>query len=298
VYFETRGQSGPPIVLIRGFGCSLRTWNGVDAELGRDHRVLLIDNRGVGRSSAGLLKYSIAEMAEDVAGCMGSLGWPAAHLVGTSMGAMIALELALSRPELVRSLVLASIGLPPPVGAGMCRGEGLKLLLRTLRFALAGVAGKLCGMNRNGGPCTAQEQLEQAKRAGQRSLVGVAGHGAAVLSYSCNGELRQLQLPVLLLHGMRDALFPWRNAVAVARHIRGAQVQLWPDCGHDLVSDAPERLAATVRWHVAAAESRCPARRPARPHRAHGYTGSHDAADSRQPAAAPEYGLLYGHAAW
>ncbi len=298
VYFETRGRIGPPLVLVRGFGCSLQTWNGVDEELARDHRVMLIDNRGVGRSSAGLLRYSIAAMAEDIAWCMGSVGWPAAHLVGTSMGAMIALELALRRPELVRSLVLASLALPPPVGAGMCRGEGLRLLLRSLLFALTGAVARVWTGRRAHGSLSAQEQLERAKRLGQRSAVGLAGQGAAVLSYSLNGTLGQLVLPVLLLHGTADALFPWRNAVTIAEHIHGAKVELWCGCGHDLVCDLPDRLARRIRAHVAAVEASCPAPRPAQLHPARPPAGTHLTGSRRQPASSPSYGLLYGHAGW
>src|SRR5438094_194527 len=95
IYFETRGSTGPPLILIRGFASTSRSWNGVDHNLAKDHRTVVLDNRGVGRSSTPSGTYSTARMADDVAAVMSAAGIESAHVLGTSLGGMIAQELAL-----------------------------------------------------------------------------------------------------------------------------------------------------------------------------------------------------------
>ena len=65
IYYEIRGTGGPPLVLVRGFASSIRTWNGVDYDLARDHLTVVLDNRGTGRSAAPAGTYRVAQMAQD-----------------------------------------------------------------------------------------------------------------------------------------------------------------------------------------------------------------------------------------
>ena len=107
LYYEIHG-AGPPLVLLMGIGydSSLWTLQQVPA-LSARFTVVLLDNRDAGRSSRAHHQYSIADMADDVAGVLDALDVPRTHVVGLSMGSMIGMELALRHPDRIDRLVLA-----------------------------------------------------------------------------------------------------------------------------------------------------------------------------------------------
>ncbi|MFT3879606.1 MAG: alpha/beta fold hydrolase [Gemmatales bacterium] len=105
LYYESIG-TGEPLLLIAGFACDHTIWAKVVPALARLYRVISIDNRGMGQSPASKTPASVRDMAEDAAGVLKALGLGPVHVAGHSMGGMIAQELALAHPELVRSLSL------------------------------------------------------------------------------------------------------------------------------------------------------------------------------------------------
>ena len=101
--------SGEPLLLVMGFGGTMDMWNATFVErLARDYRVISFDNRGIGFSSDNEESFSPELLAGDAAGLLDALGIPQAHVLGTSMGASIAQELALNHPEKVDKLILSS----------------------------------------------------------------------------------------------------------------------------------------------------------------------------------------------
>lgn len=106
VYYEEQG-SGDPLLLIMGLAADSLAWMFQLPDFSKHFRTIVFDNRGVGRSSKPAGPYSIAAMAEDAAGVLDALDIRRAHVVGVSMGGMIAQELVLRHPERVRGLVLA-----------------------------------------------------------------------------------------------------------------------------------------------------------------------------------------------
>lgn len=105
MYYEEAG-SGDPLILMMGLGADLQAWALQVPELSKHFRVITVDNRGAGRSSAPDRIYSIAGMAEDVRELMDQLEIEKAHVLGFSMGGMIAQELALAHPNRVDKLIL------------------------------------------------------------------------------------------------------------------------------------------------------------------------------------------------
>jgi pimeloyl-ACP methyl ester carboxylesterase len=105
MYYEEAG-SGEPLVLIMGLGGDLQGWAFQAPVLAQHFRVITLDNRGAGRTSAPDRPYTIAGMAEDVVGLMDHLGIAKAHILGFSMGGFIAQELALAHPDRVDKLIL------------------------------------------------------------------------------------------------------------------------------------------------------------------------------------------------
>ena len=107
LYYEEFGE-GNPVVFVSGLGGDHRAFAVPQRSLAKSFRVLAFDNRDVGRSERALAGYSTAELADDVAALLSSLGAAPAHVVGHSLGGLIAQQVALRHPEVVRSLVLAS----------------------------------------------------------------------------------------------------------------------------------------------------------------------------------------------
>jgi pimeloyl-ACP methyl ester carboxylesterase len=107
IYYEEYGQ-GQPLIMILGLGQDIATWGFQIAELSKRVRLIVFDNRDSGQSSPCSDNYTTAAMAQDILGLMDHLGIVRTHLLGTSMGGMIAQHVALMAPERLTSLILAN----------------------------------------------------------------------------------------------------------------------------------------------------------------------------------------------
>ena len=110
IAFDVVG-AGDPLVLISGFGYPSSLWFRMLPQLAKTFRVVTLDNRGVGRSTATSRSWTVNDMARDVVAVLDEAGCERAHVLGCSMGGVIALELALVAPERVNRVVLACTGL-------------------------------------------------------------------------------------------------------------------------------------------------------------------------------------------
>lgn len=108
IYYERHGETGEPLVLVHGFTGDITDWRHQIAEFSPSHRVLVLDNRGHGRSASpdDADAYAVVRMAEDVEAVAGHVGFERFHLLGHSMGGAIAQEIALRVPEKLLSLIL------------------------------------------------------------------------------------------------------------------------------------------------------------------------------------------------
>jgi len=107
IHYEEYGE-GPPLIMILGLGQDMATWEFQISDFSKHFRIILLDNRDSGKSSSCSETYTTETMARDTLGLMDHLGIERTHLLGTSMGGMIAQQVALIAPERVISLVLAS----------------------------------------------------------------------------------------------------------------------------------------------------------------------------------------------
>jgi pimeloyl-ACP methyl ester carboxylesterase len=113
LYYELHGQ-GPPLILVMGIGYDSSLWTLAQVPaLSTQFQVILVDNRDAGRSSKARHPYSIADMADDLAGLLDALGIQRSHLLGLSMGGMIAQEFALRHADRLDRLVLTGTGAAP-----------------------------------------------------------------------------------------------------------------------------------------------------------------------------------------
>jgi len=107
MYYQVQGK-GVPLVMIQGFAGNNQAWFFQAPVFKKYYKVIIFDNRGIGRTEMSSEPYTIRTMAEDVIGLMDYLGIDKAHILGLSLGGMVAQEIAISYPERVRKLVLGS----------------------------------------------------------------------------------------------------------------------------------------------------------------------------------------------
>src|SRR3954452_23003576 len=126
--YVRRGE-GEPLLLIQGMSGTHLAWGEPFLhDLERDFDLVAYDHRGVGRSSSVTDPFSITDLADDAGAVIDALGWDAAHVVGISMGGMVAQELALRHPDRIRTLTL---------GCTYCGGEGSALASSEVTTKLA-----------------------------------------------------------------------------------------------------------------------------------------------------------------
>lgn len=109
IYYEVHGE-GEPLVFLHGLGSSTRDWERQINYFSARYKVILADVRGHGQTDKPSGDYSVPLFANDMAGLMDSLGIPAAHICGISMGGMIAFQMAVTYPELVKTMTVVNCG--------------------------------------------------------------------------------------------------------------------------------------------------------------------------------------------
>ncbi|HJQ25353.1 MAG TPA: alpha/beta fold hydrolase [Blastocatellia bacterium] len=248
IYWEERG-AGEPLLMIMGLGYSLEMWGRIVPALAEHYRVIVFDNRGVGRSDVPAGPYTIAGMAADAAAVMRAAGLERAHVLGVSMGGMIAQEFALQYPEHVHSLVLGctAFGGPKAVPASPA--------VITLLFARATMEPEdavRAMVPHIYDAHTPRERIEEDLAMRRRTLPTAEGYLAqvrAVLSWSSETRLSQIEAPTLVIHGETDELVPAANGRLIAERIPGAELVLLPQASHIYFTDQPEAsMAATLRF--------------------------------------------------
>ncbi len=261
--YETFGDPGAQaLVLIAGLATQMISWDEAFCELlaGRGFYVIRFDNRDCGLSTQleaagptdiaaafrgdGHPAYELDDMAADVVGLLDSLGIPAAHLVGASMGGFIAQLVTINHPDRVLSVTSIMSGpggpdeIPPrPEGAAILvipppptREERIEFAM-SIHRTLAGAGDQLPDAT----------ERAQAERAVDRSYypAGVGRQLVAILAAGSRIErLKQVRVPALVIHGIDDVLVPVENGRLVAQAVPGARLIEIEGMGHDV----PERV--------------------------------------------------------
>ena len=240
IFYDVTGTRGPNVVLIQGLGLSSRYWFDLPERLEKDgYKVLVLDNRGVGRSEApaGRIAYRMADMADDVAHAMDAAGFARAYVVGISMGGMIAQHVALRHPSKVEGLVLlaTTCGLPhghlPPLRH---LSRLLSVGVRQQRDPVGALARILIPrrhLSRAHELMSKWPAVLKVDRARPRAFIGQLG---AVATHSTGFRLRKIRCPVVVVTGDEDVLVPSKNAHVLARRLRNAHLEVIEDCGHGI----------------------------------------------------------------
>ena len=284
---DERGEQRPAVLLIMGLGMQLVAWPPqlVRALVDAGYRVVRHDNRDIGlsqhfdhlgvpnllwtslRHRLGLpihnLPYSLQDMAADAIGVLDALGIGAAHVVGVSMGGMIAQRLALAAPDRVLSLtsIMSSSGARglPQARLAVQRVLLSKPASAALQDVLAHYVHLYQTIGSPGFPLSEQEMRARILFGYQRSFhpVGSMRQMVAIVADDARAAaLGGIRSPTLVLHGRDDPLVPFACGEDTARRIPGARLVGIDGMGHDLAPGVVERLLPHMQPFLQAAGAR------------------------------------------
>ncbi len=250
-----RSGSGPPLLLVMGMSGTFSHWAEPFLDgLRSDFEVIVYDHRGVGESSPLEGELTIALLAQDAAGLLAALEIESAHVLGISMGGMVAQELALAHPERIRTLAL---------GCTYCGGEGSVLpssdVIQRLAEGMSSGDRALAmrtAWEVNVSPAYAADEraFETFRAIGATRAVAVpviTAQMQACAAHDTSARLSQLQLPTLVVHGTVDQMLPVENGRVIHRHIAGSRLEILDGIGHLFFWEQPQRSAELVRDHAA-----------------------------------------------
>src|SRR5712692_6269635 len=221
IAYDVRGD-GPPVLFVQGLGYGRGGWGPSPERLADAFTVVTFDNRGFGDSDKPPGPYTTAQLAADALGVLDAAGLERAHVVGASLGRMIAQELVLAAPERVERLVLCCT---TPGGA-----DAAPMPSRTVALML--------------------EAPRLDPREAQRRFV----HDALA-------RLGEIASPTLVLHGRADNVVDPRNAELLAARIPGATLEWFDGAGHLFPWEEPDRFARVLREFLSGVGSTEPRKR-------------------------------------
>jgi pimeloyl-ACP methyl ester carboxylesterase len=254
IYYEVHGPArGEPLVLISGLGYDHWMWHRMVPGLAEHFRVIVFDNRGVGKTDKPPGPYTAQMLADDTAGLLAAVGITRAAVLGHSMGGFVAQALVLSRPELVSKLILASTNFGGPRHIPITQealavltdmtGDPIDRLRRGIVISTApGFAERHPELVREWLAYRVRNPLDPAAYQAQMAI------GLALLSEEASFEkrLKAVRVPTLILFGEQDKVVPPGNAELLARAIPNSAVKILPDAGHFFPLEAPEAAVEAV----------------------------------------------------
>lgn len=249
------GGSGEPILLVHGLGGSALNWVSVAPQLGRCGRVLVPDLPGHGGSTPASSPATLEPFADALAALVEQEGAGAVPVVGHSLGGLVAVRLAVRRPELVAGILL-------------CAAAGISSTRRRARYALEVLGavrpGRLLARHRGqiarsarlraltfawwgaSDPAALAPEAVDGFLAGWERHTDTRGAARAMVVDDVRGDLARLSCPSLVLWGGRDHQIGVEDAFDYARSL-GAPLRVIPDCGHLLIGERPDAVLDAIQ---------------------------------------------------
>ncbi|MFX1297064.1 MAG: alpha/beta fold hydrolase [Promethearchaeota archaeon] len=258
IYYEIHGE-GFPIVMIMGAGAPLNWWDeDLMEQLTKKYKTVVFDNRGIGQTDKPDIKYTIEMFVADTIGLMDALKIERAHVLGISLGGIIAQELALNHPERVEKLVLCATA--PGVSFSV------KLILRLLgKLLLFIVKRKMKTAESTYEYFLPQlftkefinehpDRIEEVKPnllAYTPSFEDLKRHLDASLTVNTRKRLKNLEVPTLILQGKKDRMNSYKRALELAELIPYSRLALFEKTAHALFTQEPQKVLMTLLQFLA-----------------------------------------------
>jgi len=239
VYCEVEGQ-GPPLLLIHGLGSSSQIWEAQVRYFSERYRVIAYDLRGHGRSSKPAVPYNMQLFAEDATRLLGALDVPAAHIIGTSLGGMIAFELAVHYPQLLKSLVV--VNSVPDMRVKSPR-DYINLWQKTLLLKMLSARDMGKFLSRRLLPGPERELVRQAfiERWAQNDKRAYQAAFQSVIGWSVDNCLGEIRCPVLVVASEHDLWSLDEKRIYVAK-IPVARLAVIEGAHHAVTIERPEQF--------------------------------------------------------
>lgn len=246
IWWQSEGD-GPPVLLIMGLGYPCDMWYRLLPALRTRYRTIRFDNRGVGRTGVLPGPYSIEQMSDDAGYVLEAAGVSSAHVVGISMGGIIAQELALRSPRLPSSLVLISTHPGGPEAITLDPAAAKMLTARTAMSPRQAAEAAIPFVYAAETPRPRIDEDIETRMRRPTDPAGYAKQLQAVLDYrGAYQGLASIKVPTLVVHGTEDGLVPPGNAALIAGAIPGAQLVMLQGASHIVLTDATEELNRAV----------------------------------------------------
>ena len=272
IEYESTGE-GQPLLLVMGLGGQLTDWpEGFPEQIAaQGFQVITFDNRDIGlstefdwepptqvKSVIGMLAkrppkagYLLRDMANDAAGLLDALGIESAHVVGMSMGGMIAQTLTIEHPQRVRSLT-SIMSNPGDRKSGRIAPKIMPKIARMKPPTKETAADRSTEMFKlfSGPHYDAVEHAHRTQMSAERSFrpKGTARQTAAIMaSPDRTAGLRGVVVPTLIVHGLMDKLVLPSGGIATARAVPDSRLLMFPDMGHDLPAPRHTEIIAAIK---------------------------------------------------
>jgi pimeloyl-ACP methyl ester carboxylesterase len=260
--FELEGK-GEPVLFIQGCGVTGSGWRPQVDELSADFQCLSFDNRGIGQSTTSSRTLAVAHMVDDARQLLDAVDWKSAHVVGHSLGGVIAQQLALDSPDRVRSLSLLCT---------FCKGSrGANLSLRTLWMGMRTRIGSRHMRRR-----AFLQMLFPEQYLRERNLEQLAQHLAPILgrdlaeqppimmkqvralgAHDCSAQLSRLShVPTLVVSAKEDPIAPPTFGRELAQAIGSATYREIEGASHGVCLQGPQTINQLLRRHIEQAAER------------------------------------------
>ncbi len=246
LYHEVSG-AGTPVLLISGLGGNTELWARQIPALSTQHRIVRFDNRGAGRSAMPRGPYTVQQMASEAVQLLDALDIPAAHIVGSSMGGMIAQELAIQYPDKAWSVSLIAtqcggvhaFGAAPENAAAL---EELATIDMTPQERARAWVPYMLSPEFRADHAELVEEYVRVSALHPPTTEGLRAQWAALMSYDSWERLPLITSPALILQGDSDPLVPPENADVLGVRIPDARVVHIPGAAHGVAFEAADRV--------------------------------------------------------
>jgi 3-oxoadipate enol-lactonase/4-carboxymuconolactone decarboxylase len=257
--FEIRGHLGPPVLLLHGLGGASAVWCEIPDELARRHQVLVPDLRGCGRSERGIEPYSLRLLAHDIFAVLDAAAVTRCHVVGHSLGGVIAQEAILQRPDTFVSVTLISTsGRVGDKAASAWR----RLADRVEVEGLSGSTAPSRGFSEGFAVIRPEIVARMAALTAACDPRVYAEQARIAADYDYSGRFKDVDCPVLVLQGLADRMTKPGGAVLLAREFPLADLELVEGVGHNLHLEMGPAFAERLEAFFKNASTR---QRPAAP---------------------------------
>lgn len=266
IYYETHGRGGSPLLMINGNGGSIADWLPEHIErLSQKHQVIVFDNRGAGRSGRPTVSFAMADFAADAISVLDAIGIPKAHVLGISMGGMIAQHVAINHPNRVLTLAL---GCTTPA----FNRENPKIVLPNeevlIELAKPNSGNRVQNIESAWKLGYTSRFIEQNRELFDRRLANLLAYPecsqeaqrlqteAVVNTHDTYDLLPKIEIPTLIQAGIEDILIPVENSRIMASLIPNARLIEYENCAHGFLEESGEKAIDDILVFLEEIDSR------------------------------------------